>query len=398
VRLLAPGRLGAVATRNRIIRAGTSETMAMPDGAVSDRLVALYRTLAANEVGAIFTGHLFVHPRGRYARRQTGIHADALLPRLRRLAGAVHEAGGVVLAQVAHAGSQSRAPQVAPLAPSAVPNALTGRIAPAASEAEIREAIAAFADGARRAVEAGFDGVHVHGANGYLISEFLSPLTNRRDDDWGGDPDRRARFAVEVARAVRAVVPPDRALTMKLGLVDAPPGGLTLDESVAVAGRLAAEGVDALELSCGVMVAPTDSARQYVAVDRRRAAADLLPHRVLAGPAPEAYFVPWARRVRERVAVPLIAVGGMRRTETMERVLAAGDADFVAMARPFIREPDIARQIAAGRTGPVDCTSCNICLMHEGHHSLRCWRTPRRRLAQHAAYRLLGGLGRTLED
>jgi 2,4-dienoyl-CoA reductase-like NADH-dependent reductase (Old Yellow Enzyme family) len=398
VTLFAPGRLGPIRTRNRIVRAGTSETMAMPDGAVSEQLIGLYGTLGANDVGAIVTGHLFCHDRGRYARRQTGIHDESMLPGLSRLAAAVHDAGGVILAQVAHAGSQSRAPQVEPLAPSAIPNALTGRSVPAGSETEIRDAIAAFAAAARRAIGAGFDGVHIHGANGYLISEFLSPLTNKRDDAWGGDAERRARFAVEVVRAVRANVPRDRALTMKLGLVDAPPGGLGLDESAAVAAQLAAEGLDALELSCGVMRAPTDSARQYVAVDRRRAAADLLLHRLLADPVPEAYFVPWARRVREHVNVPLIAVGGMRRVETMEQILAARDADFIAMARPFIREPDIARQIARGRTGRVDCTSCNICLMHEGHHSLRCWRTPRRRLAQHAAYRLLGGFRRAIGD
>ena len=396
--LFAPGRLGPIRTRNRIVRAGTSETMAMSDGAVSEQLIGLYGTLGANDIGAIVTGHLFCHDRGRYARRQTGIHDESMLPGLSRLAAAVHDAGGVILAQVAHAGSQSRAPHVEPLAPSAIPNALTGRSVPAGSETEIRDAIAAFAAAARRAIGAGFDGVHIHGANGYLISEFLSPLTNKRDDAWGGDAERRARFAVEVVRAVRADVPRDRALTMKLGLVDAPAGGLGLDESAAVAAQLAAEGLDALELSCGVMRAPTDSARQYVAVDRRRAAADLLVHRLLSDPVPEAYFVPWARRVREHVNVPLIAVGGMRRVETMEQILAARDADFIAMARPFIREPDIARQIAHGRTGRVDCTSCNICLMHEGHHSLRCWRTPRRRLAQHAAYRLLGGFRRALGD
>jgi 2,4-dienoyl-CoA reductase-like NADH-dependent reductase (Old Yellow Enzyme family) len=393
-RLLEPAELGPVRTRNRIIRAGTSESMARHDGAVSDVLVDLYATLARNAVGAIFTGHLFCHPRGRYARNQTGVDRDALVPGLRRLVDAVHAAGGAILAQVAHAGSQSRAPEVAPLAPSAVPNALTGRPVPAASDAEIEEAIQAFAAGARRAVEAGFDGVHIHGANGYLISEFLSPLANRREDAWGGDADRRRRFAVEVVRAVRAEVPDDKALTMKLGVVDAPADGLTLDEACATARAVAAEGLDALEISCGVMQAASDSARQYVAVDRRRAADDLLLHRLLSAPAAEAYFVPWARRVRAEVGITLVAVGGMRRTETMERVIASGDADFVAMARPFIREPDIARQIIAGRTGLVDCTSCNLCLMHEGHHSLRCWRTPRRRLAQHAAYRLLGGFRR----
>jgi 2,4-dienoyl-CoA reductase-like NADH-dependent reductase (Old Yellow Enzyme family) len=303
----------------------------------------------------------------------------------------VHRGGGLVLAQVAHAGSQSRAPQLEPLAPSAVPNALTGRDVPAGTEAEIAEAIQASADGARRAIEAGFDGVHIHGANGYLITEFLSPLTNRRTDDWGGDLNGRLRFAREVVRAVRAVVPRDKALTMKIGVVDAPPGGLALEDGREIVAELVGQGLDAVEVSCGVMTLASDSARQYVAVDRARAAKDLLVHRLLEREVGEAYFVPWVRALRERVDTTFVAVGGMRRTQTMEAVLARGDADFVAMARPFIREPDIAAQIAAGRSGRVDCTSCNICLMHEGHHSLRCWRAPKRRLFQHAAYRLAGG-------
>jgi 2,4-dienoyl-CoA reductase-like NADH-dependent reductase (Old Yellow Enzyme family) len=389
--LLSEGSLGPLRTRNRLIRAGTSETMAALDGGVTDQLVGLYETLAANGVGAIFTGHLYCHPRGQYARRQTGVYDDRLIPGLRRLTDAVHRAGGVVLGQVAHAGSQSRVENVATLAPSAVPNALTGRHVPAGSEEEIEQAVAAFAGGARRVLEAGFDGVHIHGANGYLISEFLSPITNRRDDGWGGDAERRSRFALEVARAVRAVVPADKALTMKLGMVDAPPGGLDLAESTRVARLLVDAGFDALEISCGVMSAATDSARQYVAVDRKRAAEDLLVHRLLSEPGEEAYFMPWLRSVRREVDTTLVAVGGMRRTETMNALVAAGDADFIAMARPFIREPALARGIAEGRTRRVDCTSCNICLMHEGHHSLRCWRYPRRRLIQHAAYRLAGG-------
>ena len=123
---------------------------------------------------------------------------------------------------------------------------------------------------------------------------------------------------------------------------------------------------------------------------------DLLLHRLLAQPGEEAYFEDWARRLRRSVDTKIILVGGLRTTATLERVIASGDADFIAMARPFIREPDLVSQIAAGRTGRVDCTSCNLCLRHEGHHSLRCWRTPRMRLLQHAIYRLSGGLGRGL--
>lgn len=392
--ILQPGRLGSLELRNRLIRAGTSETMAGPDGEVTDQLVELYETLARNGIGAIFTGHLTCDRRGRYAVDQSGIHDDALVPGLQRLTGAVQRHGARILAQLAHAGSQTRVPGNPPLAPSPVPNPLTGRDVAAATEEEIAGAIEAFAAGARRAVAAGFDGVHVHGANGYLISEFSSPLTNRRDDAWGGDAGRRSRFAVEVVRAVRAAVPEGIPVTMKLGMVDAVPGGLQLEESVERAAALVEAGLDAIEVSCNAMRLPTDSARQYVAVDRRRALADLLLHRLAHGPADEAYFLPWARAVRARVDTTIVLVGGLRRTETMERILAAGEADFLALARPLIREPDLPRQLAEGRRGRVDCTSCNLCLTHEGHHSLRCWRTPRARLVEHAVYRFSGGFGR----
>jgi 2,4-dienoyl-CoA reductase-like NADH-dependent reductase (Old Yellow Enzyme family) len=390
--LFRPGQIGAVELANRFVRAGTSETMAGPGGQVTPDLVALYEGLARGGVGLVLTGHLYCHPRGQYARHQTGIHDDALIPGLRALTDAVHRRGGRLFAQVAHAGSQSRIRDNRPLAPSPVPNALTGREVEEATEGEIEETIEAFATGARRAVEAGFDGVHIHGANGYLISEFASPLANRRCDAWGGSAHARDRLPVEVVRAVRAAVPATTPVTMKLGLADAVAGGLQTDEQVARAAHLVAAGLDAIEVSVNVMRLPSDSCRRYVAVDRGRAMSDLLPHRVIAGRgAAEAYFLPWARELRARVDIPIILVGGMRTTETMARIVDDGDADFIAMARPLIREPDLVEQIAAGRRGRVDCTSCNLCLMHEGRHSLRCWRIPRRRLLEHAVYRLRGG-------
>lgn len=392
--LQRPGRIGALEIRNRVVRAGTSETMADERGGVTEQLIDLYEMLAANEVGLIFTGHLYCDPRGQYAPRQTGIYEDSLIAGLASLTGQVKRHGARIFAQLAHAGSQSRVSSVEPLAPSPVPNALTGRLVEEASTEEIEATVVAFGDAARRAVEAGFDGVHIHGANGYLISEFGSPLTNRREDRWGGDPERRSRFAVEIVRAVRAAVPEGFPITIKLGFADAVPGGLELGESLSRAQALAAAGVDAFEVSVNVMQSPADSAAKYVAVDRRRAIRDLLPHRLLAAPAAEAYFRGWAQELRAVVDLPIVLVGGLRTTETMSEVLAAGDADFLALARPLIREPDLVRQILAGRRGKVDCTSCNLCLAHEGHHHLRCWRTPRHRLLLHALYRFSGGLRR----
>jgi 2,4-dienoyl-CoA reductase-like NADH-dependent reductase (Old Yellow Enzyme family) len=392
--LLEPGQIGPVQTRNRIVRSGTSESMGGSDGKVTDALVALHERLARGGIGLIVTGHMFCHPRGRYERLQTGIDRDELIPDLRRLTEGVHRHGGRIFAQIAHAGSQSVVPGCQPLAPSPIPNVMTGRTVREASTDEVEEAIAAFAAAARRAADAGFDGVHLHGANGYLISEFRSPLTNRRDDSWGGSQEARDAFPLAVVEAVRAVLPAELGLSMKVGFQDIvdEAGGLTVDDAVGGIRAFAAAGLDAIEVSSNLM-ADYESASivPYVAVDFRRALQDLLPHRLFKRPENEAYFLPFARRAREMVNAKIILVGGLRRTSTMETILEQGDADFVAMARPLIREPELVRKMEAGWRGQVDCVSCNICLMHEDHHSLRCWRVPRRRLVHHAVYRFGGG-------
>jgi 2,4-dienoyl-CoA reductase-like NADH-dependent reductase (Old Yellow Enzyme family) len=180
---------------------------------------------------------------------------------------------------------------------------------------------------------------------------------------------------------------------MKLGFEDIvdETGGLTTDDAVEGARTFVSAGLDAIEVSSNLM---SDYERAsilpYVAVDSRRALEDLLPHRLFKPQEPEAYFLSYARRAREAGDAKIILVGGLRRTSTMEEILGRGDADFVAMARPLIREPGLVKRIESGWRGRVECVSCNICLMHEDHHSLRCWRVPRRRLLQHASYRLMG--------
>jgi 2,4-dienoyl-CoA reductase-like NADH-dependent reductase (Old Yellow Enzyme family) len=365
------------------------------DGNVGAPYVELHAALARGGVGLSFTGHLFCHPRGRYGVNQPGIHRDEAIAGLRRATEAVHREGGRIFAQIAHAGSQSMVPGNRPLAPSRVPNVMTGRHVEAASAAEVDEAVAAFAAAARRAVEAGFDGVHIHGANGYLVSQFRSPLTNRREDAWGAD---REAFPLAVVRAVRDALPRELGLTMKLGfqdLVDLP-GGLGVDDAVRGAKRLVDAGLDGIEVSSNLMSDYVSaSIRPYVAVSRRRAAEDLLFHRLHKDGEPEAYFLPFARALRREVDTRVILVGGLRRASTMAALVDAGDADFLSLARPLIRQPDLVRALETGAATAADCVSCNICLMHDEHHPLRCWRTPRRRLAEHALYRVLGGFRRS---
>jgi hypothetical protein len=229
-------------------------------------LARLLGQLAGLGVGLIITGHMFVDRRGQYDDDQTAIDTDEAVGPLTAVVAAVHRHGGKIFAQLSHAGSQSVAVGNRPIAPSAVPNVMTGREVPAATSGEIEAVVEAFGAAAGRAVAAGFDGVHLHGANGYLISQFCSPLTNRREDRWGGSPERRDRFVIEVTRRVRAELPPTHALSIKLGLIDIMEGGLGFDESIPRARLVCAAGADALEVSLNVMSSYADNIVPYVAV------------------------------------------------------------------------------------------------------------------------------------
>jgi 2,4-dienoyl-CoA reductase-like NADH-dependent reductase (Old Yellow Enzyme family) len=378
---MTPGKIGGLVLKNRLIRAATSETMATDDGGATDELVDLYSTLARGGAGLIITGHIYVEPRGQYEPRQVGLDRDERVGPLARVTDAVHRLGGKIFAELSHAGSQSLMPEIRPLAPSIVPNAIFARPPVEMSDAEIEASIAAFGTAAARAKRAGFDGIHLHSGNGYLLSQFNSPFANRRTDRWGGDAGRRSKFMIEVYTAVRRAVGPDYPVTARLGIADAVDGGLALTDGLAIAASLAALGLDALEVTYGVMTSYRENIRPYAGTGRWRAIADGMLHRSFSEPVPEAYYRPFARAAKGAVDIPLILVGGLRSTEMMDEVIRSGDADFLAMARPFVREPDLVNKIAAGRRGPVDCVSCNVCFLHEGIDPLRCWRTPPAMLA-----------------
>jgi 2,4-dienoyl-CoA reductase-like NADH-dependent reductase (Old Yellow Enzyme family) len=387
---LKPGKISRLVVKNRLIRAATSETMATSTGEATDEVVRLYSDLARGGAGLMITGHIYVEPRGQYEPRQLGLDHDCRIGPLARVTDAVHRHGGRIFAELSHAGSQSLIPEIVPLAPSIVPNAIFARPPVEMTEADIDAVIASFAAAASRAEQAGFDGVHLHSGNGYLLSQFNSPFANRRADRWGGDAQRRARFIVEVFRAVRRATGADFPITARLGLADAVAGGLELNEGLAIARRLAAEGVAALEVTYGVMTSYRENIRPYAGVSRWRAIAGGMLHRSFSQPVAEAYYRPFARAAKTEINIPVILVGGLRSTEVMEDVISSGDADFLALARPFVREPDLVNKIAQGRTGPVDCVSCNICFLHEGIDPVRCWRTPSAMLRHIYGYYLKG--------
>ena len=374
--VMAPGRIGRLLIKNRLIRAATSETMATDQGEATDDLVRLYSDLALGGAGLIITGHIYVEPRGKYEPRQLGLDHDSRIAPLARVTEAVHRYGGLIFAELSHAGSQSLIPDIVPLAPSIVPNAIFARQPAEMSDADAEKVIIDFAAAAARAKQAGFDGIHLHSGNGYLLSQFNSPFANRRDDRWGGDARRRARLILEVYQAVRRAVGADFPVTARLGVADTVEGGLSLSDGLAIARQLSAEGLDALEVTYGVMTSYRENIRPYSGVGRLRAIADGMLYRGFSRPVAEAYYRPFTRAAKTAVNIPLILVGGIRSTGLMEDVIRSGDADFVALARPFVREPDLVNKIAQGRHGPVNCVSCNICFLHEGIDPLRCWRTP----------------------
>jgi 2,4-dienoyl-CoA reductase-like NADH-dependent reductase (Old Yellow Enzyme family) len=351
--LFEPGRIAGLTLANRLVRSATAERMADEAGRPEPPLVEMYEALAQGGVGLIITGHAFVHRSGRCRRTMTGVHDDDLISSLEALTKAVHSQGGKVVMQINHGGRQCAEDAIIeePLAPSPVPRIRGGPRPRELSEAQIRELIGAYGRAAGRAKAAGFDGVQLHGAHGYLINQFNSPATNWRRDRWGGSVARRLRFLEEVAVAARDQVGGDYPLLIKLGIQDFVRDGLTLDDGVEIVRHLDDWGIDAVEISGGL-------GGQNVRKDILR-------------PDEEAYFLPQARKAREATDLPLMLVGGLRSKSVMERILEEGTADFISLCRPLIREPDLPRRFQEGQD-KASCISCNRCWPPPGEYGVRC--------------------------
>jgi 2,4-dienoyl-CoA reductase-like NADH-dependent reductase (Old Yellow Enzyme family) len=342
--LFEPISFSGLQLKNRIVRSATYEKRADPDGYVTEPLITFYEELARGGVGLIITGFAMVHPSGRAIERMLSAHSDRYIEGLRKLAGRVHEAGGVIALQIAHGGRQSPAVLLGgqpPMAPSDDPEGP----ARAMTDTQIWETVDAFGEAARRAQDAGMDAVQIHGAHGYLVSSFLSPRTNRRDDYWGGDEERRFHFAEEVYKAIQKSVGDSYPVLIKMNGDDLfPEGGLKPEESLRIALRLEAAGMDCIEISGGMRESPVKTIRPNI-----------------LKPSEEAYFRDIGRLFKKHLKIPVILTGGMRSRKIMEDVLRKKDADMVGLSRPLIREPNLPELMRRTGKEKADCISCNKC-------------------------------------
>jgi 2,4-dienoyl-CoA reductase-like NADH-dependent reductase (Old Yellow Enzyme family) len=342
--------IGSLDLKNRSVRSATWSGVADKKGYVTERAVEFYGNLAAGGMGLIITGFQYVLPNGIAMIYQMGNYTDDQIEGLSRMAAAIHAQGGKAITQLTHTGAKAN-PDLFPeqgdlWGPSAITDPMTGNTPKEMTLNQITQLIEAYAAAAARSKKAGFDGIQLHGAHGYGINQFLSGASNKRGDAYGGDIDRRYRFLGETLEAVRGAVGDDFPVLIKLSGHDYYDGGLVPEESLRVARRLADDGIDAIEVSAG-----------------SRASRDgMTPSRIkIKTEEDEAYLSELAARFKETVNVPIITVGGIRSLSVVEDILSEGKADYVAMCRPFIREPNIINRWKDGDLERAKCISCNGC-------------------------------------
>jgi 2,4-dienoyl-CoA reductase-like NADH-dependent reductase (Old Yellow Enzyme family) len=370
--LFAPATLGPLTLRNRIIKAATFEGRTH-DGVVTPDLVEFHRRIAAGGAAMTTVAYLSVAPGGRTDSGALWLRPE-LVAGLRSLTDAVHAEGALAAAQIGHAGPVANAASngTAAYAPGRMFNPLGMRFTRAATEDDIERITSEFVTGARLCVQAGFDSIEVHLGHNYLLSAFLSPAFNKRDDRWGGPIEHRARFARQVMQAVRVAAGDRVAVTAKLNMVDGVPGGLQVEDSLQVARWLADDGtVDALELTGGSSLAnPMFLFKGGTPV---KEFGETLPWFLRPGfrlvgskflrsyPYQEAYFREMAEQYRDELDLPIILLGGISELATAEAAIDDG-FDFVAMGRALLHDPDLVNRYREGTATTSDCIHCNRCM------------------------------------
>lgn len=346
-RLFEPSTIQDLQLPNRFIRSATWEGLAGEDGTCTPELVNLMVELVKGEVGLIITGHSYVSPAGQATIKQLGIHNNSLIDGLREMTEAVHREGGRIVMQLAHGGlkADTRLTGTTPFGPSTGEGLLESPGREMTLD-EIQDTIEAFGQAANRAKEAGFDGVQIHSAHGYLLSQFLSPAYNKRTDNYGGTIENRARALLEVLRNVRRNVGRYYPVLVKINSEDFLDGGLTLEDFIMVSVMLDRAGIDAVEVSGG-----THFSGKFTPFRKR-----------ITFERDQAYFRNAARALKVKIKAPVILVGGIRSYFTVERLVSEGIADYISLCRPLIRQPMLIKQWQSGCLRKATCISCNGCL------------------------------------
>ncbi|HEV2303774.1 MAG TPA: hypothetical protein VGR91_19585 [Stellaceae bacterium] len=364
-RLFTPGRIGGVEIGNRIVMPAMTTRLADAEGFVTPATLAWFGARAAGGAGLVTVEMAAPEKAGRHRRHELGIYDDRFLPGLARLVERLHAEGARASIQLGHGGGHTRldVSGEVPIAPSAIPHrvfeATDAWVVPLAMTQErIEAAIAAHVSAARRALAAGFDMVELHACHGYLISQFLNCFENRRRDAYGGSLENRARFLLEMLRRLRREAP-QLPVIVRLGAEDFFPGGLVLEEAVRVARWAAAAGAAAVHVSAGHY-------RSLPSAER------MIPPMAY----PQATFLAQAARIRSEIDVPVIAAGRLGDPQLAEAALVAEKADFVALGRPLVADPQWPARVAAGE--PVRrCIACNTCVDGmRGGASIHCLVNP----------------------
>jgi 2,4-dienoyl-CoA reductase-like NADH-dependent reductase (Old Yellow Enzyme family) len=391
--LFSPWSLKNISARNRLVRSATYEGMADETGRPLPMLDELYATLAAHEVGTIVTGFCYISRQGRAMHpRQCGIDAEDKITPWENVVSKVRRVSTqtILLMQIAHAGRQTL-PEVTNLpaiAPSDKRSPYFKTKSQVMNEADIRRVIEQFAAAALRAQKAGFDGIQLHAAHGYLIHQFLSPFMNNRTDKWGQD---RFAFLREIVLAIKNACGDSFPIFAKLSVPDGHVGGIDIPLAIQYVNEMETLGVEAIEISYGTMDvplnifrggAPIERVLQYNRMFNRNPAwAKYLLKRFIWPrekrkflPFEENYNLPSAIAIKQSTKMPLVVVGGIRRQAEMERILESGQADAIALCRPFICEPDFAGKLKSSQVSRSSCTNCNICaVMCDSGETLRCY-------------------------
>ena len=347
-KLFETSEINGMKLANRFVRSATWEGMAADDGACTPRLIDLMTGLAKGGVGLIISSHAYVSPEGQAGPWQLGVYDDKLIPGLEDMTTAVHENGGKIVMQLAHAGyfANPKLTGQTPMAPSNAEGFAKGPRQEMTAD-DIQGVVKAYGAAARRAQTAGFDGVQIHSAHGYLLSQFLSPPFNQRQDEYGGDIGNRARALVAVLREVRQAVGKEYPVLVKMNCQDFIENGLPPEDSLQAGKMLVENGIDAIELSGGMLISPK-----------------LSPSRMgIKSEDKEAYFQNEARAFKEELNVPLILVGGNRSFQVAERLVDGGVADYISICRPLIREPGLINRWKSGDLSRATCVSDNMCFM-----------------------------------